>query len=151
MILKKVEFVGSAVTKSQFPDNNLAQIVFSGRSNVGKSSFINALLNRKNMARVSQTPGKTRLINFFLAFQVFFRTKYSIPPITLTCSRLLRSQTLLFQWSNKSKINHHYGTFSAGLFRNRLIRSISRRRTRCCRNDSGCGRRGLLSLQLIGN
>ncbi|MCK4552049.1 MAG: ribosome biogenesis GTP-binding protein YsxC, partial [Tenericutes bacterium] len=72
MILKKVEFVGSAVTKSQFPDNNLAQIVFSGRSNVGKSSFINALLNRKNMARVSQTPGKTRLINFFLINDGFY-------------------------------------------------------------------------------
>ena len=66
MILKNVRFVGSAVTASQFPKDNLPQIVFSGRSNVGKSSFINAMLNRKNIARISQTPGKTRLINFFL-------------------------------------------------------------------------------------
>lgn len=66
MIIKTVQFIGSAVQKDQFPKDNLPQIVFSGRSNVGKSSFINALLNRKNIARVSQTPGKTRLVNFFL-------------------------------------------------------------------------------------
>lgn len=72
MILKSVAFTGSAVTREQFPDNNLPQIVFSGRSNVGKSSFINALLNRKNIARVSQTPGKTRLVNFFLINELFY-------------------------------------------------------------------------------
>lgn len=65
MILRQVSFVGSAATASQFPKDNRPQIVFSGRSNVGKSSLINALLNRKNIARVSQTPGKTRLVNFF--------------------------------------------------------------------------------------
>ena len=66
MIIKSVQFIGSAVKVHQFPKDNLPQIVFSGRSNVGKSSFINAILNRKNIARVSQTPGKTRLVNFFL-------------------------------------------------------------------------------------
>ena len=66
MIIKSVQFIGSAVKEHQFPKDNLPQIVFSGRSNVGKSSFINAILNRKNIARVSQTPGKTRLVNFFL-------------------------------------------------------------------------------------
>lgn len=70
--LKTVEFVGSAVTESQFPQDNLPQIVFSGRSNVGKSSFINALLNRRNFARVSQTPGKTRLVNFFSINREFY-------------------------------------------------------------------------------
>lgn len=72
MILKNVRFVTSAVTRNDYPQNNLPQIVFAGRSNVGKSSFINSLLNVKNIARVSQTPGKTRLINFFLINEVFY-------------------------------------------------------------------------------
>jgi len=72
MILKSVTFYGSAVTESQYPKDNLPQIVFSGRSNVGKSSFINGMLNRKNIARVSQTPGKTRLVNFFLINERFY-------------------------------------------------------------------------------
>lgn len=72
MILKNVRFVTSAVTRNDYPQNNLPQIVFAGRSNVGKSSFINSLLNVKNIARVSQTPGKTRLINFFLINEEFY-------------------------------------------------------------------------------
>ncbi len=72
MKIKTIEFVGSAVSKSQYPDDGLGQIVFSGRSNVGKSSFINSLLLSKNIARVSQTPGKTRLINFFLINKLFY-------------------------------------------------------------------------------
>ncbi len=72
MILRDVAFIGSAATASQFPTDNRPQIVFSGRSNVGKSSLINALLNRKNIARVSQTPGKTRLVNFFTINDDFY-------------------------------------------------------------------------------
>lgn len=64
MKIKNAEFLLSAVSKSQYPDH-LPHIAFVGRSNVGKSSLINTLLNRKNFARVSQTPGKTRTINFF--------------------------------------------------------------------------------------
>lgn len=58
-------FVISAVEKEQWPDSNLPEVVVVGRSNVGKSSFINALTNRKRLAYVGNTPGKTRLINFF--------------------------------------------------------------------------------------
>lgn len=72
MNIKSVVFTGSAVQESQYPQDNLPQIVFSGRSNVGKSSFINAMLNRKKIARVSQTPGKTRLVNFFLINDAFY-------------------------------------------------------------------------------
>lgn len=50
---------------SQFPKNNLPQFVFVGKSNVGKSSLINAMLNRKSLARTSNSPGKTRTINFY--------------------------------------------------------------------------------------
>lgn len=59
------KFILSAVNKNQFPKDNLPEIVFVGRSNVGKSSILNALLNRKNLAYVGSTPGKTQQINFF--------------------------------------------------------------------------------------
>ena len=62
----KAEFVRSAVKPTDFPRDGLPQIVFSGRSNVGKSSAINRILNRKNFARVGAAPGKTTHINYFL-------------------------------------------------------------------------------------
>ena len=60
-----VEFVLGAASRSQLPDSNRPEIAFAGRSNVGKSSLINAVLNRKNMARSSAEPGKTRELNYF--------------------------------------------------------------------------------------
>ena len=59
------EYVTSAVGRQQYPNVRLPEIAFIGRSNVGKSSLINSLLRRKNLARTSQTPGKTQTINFF--------------------------------------------------------------------------------------
>ena len=59
------EFIVSAVKQSQYPKDDLPQIVLVGKSNVGKSSFINTLANRKKLARTSSVPGKTRLINFY--------------------------------------------------------------------------------------
>lgn len=64
--VNKAEFVRSAVKKADFPRDRLPQVVFAGRSNVGKSSVINRLLNRKNLARVGAAPGKTTHINYFL-------------------------------------------------------------------------------------
>lgn len=55
----------SAASKKQYPENDLPEIALAGRSNVGKSSFINTLLNRKNFARTSGQPGKTQLLNFY--------------------------------------------------------------------------------------
>ena len=66
MNLHNVEFIKSAAKARDILDNELPQIVFSGKSNVGKSSVINRVLNRKNAARVSSTPGKTVHINYFL-------------------------------------------------------------------------------------
>ena len=60
------EFVRSAAKPADFPNDGLPQVVFAGRSNVGKSSAINRLLNRKNFARVGSAPGKTTHINYFL-------------------------------------------------------------------------------------
>lgn len=65
MIIKKAEFITSAVKKSQYPEDDVPEIAFAGRSNVGKSSLINLLMNKKRLAKVSQSPGKTRTINFF--------------------------------------------------------------------------------------
>lgn len=65
MLIKNPEFKISAVSPKQYPDDNLPQIVLVGKSNVGKSSFINTMVNRKNLARTSSEPGKTRQINFY--------------------------------------------------------------------------------------
>ena len=63
--LQKAEFVRSAAKAGDFPRDRLPQVAFAGRSNVGKSSVINRLLNRKNFARVGAAPGKTTHINYF--------------------------------------------------------------------------------------
>ena len=65
MIVKSTEFITSAVKPNQYPESDLPEIAFAGRSNVGKSSLINVLVNRKNLVRTSSTPGRTQLINFF--------------------------------------------------------------------------------------
>ena len=65
MNINNVEFVISAAKKADFPRDQLPQVVFAGRSNVGKSSVINCLLGRKNFARVGNSPGKTTHINYF--------------------------------------------------------------------------------------
>ena len=63
--VKQSEYKLSAAWQSQWPDESLPEICLAGRSNVGKSSFINTMCNRKNLARVSATPGKTRTLNFY--------------------------------------------------------------------------------------
>ena len=65
MLIKNPKFEISAVTTKQYPNNDLPQIVLVGKSNVGKSSFINTMVNRKKLARTSSEPGKTRQINFY--------------------------------------------------------------------------------------
>ncbi|MDD5712895.1 MAG: ribosome biogenesis GTP-binding protein YihA/YsxC [Smithellaceae bacterium] len=65
MKIRSAEFVKSATAPSHYPRENLPEVAFVGRSNVGKSSLINALVQRKNLARTSNTPGRTQLINFF--------------------------------------------------------------------------------------
>ncbi|MGC8594075.1 MAG: ribosome biogenesis GTP-binding protein YihA/YsxC [Candidatus Kryptoniota bacterium] len=66
MKIETAKFVTSAVDYSQVPDTDLPEVAFIGRSNVGKSSLINKLCNKKNLAQASSTPGKTRSLNFFL-------------------------------------------------------------------------------------
>ena len=72
MLIKEPRFEISVMNKSQYPKNKLPQIVLAGKSNVGKSSFVNALINRKALARTSSAPGKTRQINFYNMDEKFY-------------------------------------------------------------------------------
>ncbi len=72
MEIKQAEFIISAVAAAQYPTDNRVEIAFAGRSNVGKSSLINTLTNRRKLVKVSGTPGKTRLVNFFLINNEFY-------------------------------------------------------------------------------
>ncbi|SNB46993.1 ribosome biogenesis GTP-binding protein YihA/YsxC [Geobacter sp. DSM 9736] len=65
MEIRSTKFVKSAVQPAHYPPGDLPEIAFAGKSNVGKSSLINVLVNRKNLVRTSGTPGRTQLINFF--------------------------------------------------------------------------------------
>ncbi len=66
MKILKSDLHAIAVNPKQYPDDDLVEFAFAGRSNVGKSSFINSMINRKNLARTSGKPGKTRTINFYI-------------------------------------------------------------------------------------
>ena len=72
MKIRSSEIVVSAIRKEQYPAEGLPEIALVGRSNVGKSSATNTLLNRRNFARTSQTPGKTRTINFYKINNEFY-------------------------------------------------------------------------------
>ena len=72
MLVKNPKFEISAVGAKQYPKNNLPEIVLVGKSNVGKSSFVNTMINRKKLARTSSEPGKTRQINFYNIDETFY-------------------------------------------------------------------------------
>lgn len=72
MKIASVDLTVSAVRRSQYPTDNKPEFLLVGRSNVGKSSFINTLINRKNYARTSASPGKTQTINFYLVNNNFY-------------------------------------------------------------------------------
>ena len=72
MKIHSAEFIKSAFNESHWVDDDLPEISFLGRSNVGKSSLLNTLLNRKKLAKTSNTPGRTQSINFFLVNEAFY-------------------------------------------------------------------------------
>ena len=72
MKINSVDLTISAVRRSQYPTDNKPEFLLVGRSNVGKSSFINTIINRKNYARTSSNPGKTQTINFYLVNNEFY-------------------------------------------------------------------------------
>ena len=72
MKITSVDFITSAVRRSQYPTDEKPEFLLVGRSNVGKSSFINTLVNRKSVARISSIPGKTQTLNFYLINKLFY-------------------------------------------------------------------------------
>lgn len=72
MKITEIELIISAVRESQYPQDNYPEFLLVGRSNVGKSSFINSIINRKNYARTSSTPGKTQTLNFYKINNEFY-------------------------------------------------------------------------------
>jgi GTP-binding protein len=72
MEIKKAEFIASAVMPSQYPKGNMPELVLLGRSNVGKSSFVNTITNNRKLAFIGSKPGKTRTINFYLINGCFY-------------------------------------------------------------------------------
>ena len=72
MIIKNSDYAVSAVREDQYPKEKLPEIALAGRSNVGKSSLINTLLKRKNLARTSSQPGKTQTLNFYIVNEEFY-------------------------------------------------------------------------------
>ena len=72
MLINTSEYLKSVVKVIDYPNPNMPQFLLMGRSNVGKSSFINTLINRKNYARTSANPGKTQTINFYLVNEKFY-------------------------------------------------------------------------------
>lgn len=72
MKVESVELKNMAVRTSQYPDDNKPEFLLVGRSNVGKSSFINSLIARKNFARTSATPGKTQTLNFYFVNETYY-------------------------------------------------------------------------------
>ena len=71
MKINKAELITSSVKKEQYPQTNLKEIALAGRSNVGKSSFINKMINRRNLVRTSSKPGKTQTLNFYNINDIF--------------------------------------------------------------------------------
>ncbi len=74
MLVRSVEFIKSSSKWQECPEANLPEYAFIGRSNVGKSSLINAMMDRKDLAKTSQTPGKTQLINHFMVNETWYLT-----------------------------------------------------------------------------
>ncbi len=71
-MVSQQKFITSVYNLNDLPKNNLPEIILCGRSNVGKSSFLNSLYNRKDLAKTSSTPGKTRSINYYLIDEKFY-------------------------------------------------------------------------------
>lgn len=103
-MLNRQYFVKSVYSLNQLPVHRLPEVVLCGRSNVGKSSFINSLFNKKNLAKTSSTPGKTRSINFYSIDDVFYLVDlpgYGFAKASIEERK--KWQSLIFDYLLKSK------------------------------------------------
>ena len=118
MIISKSEFIISAVKREQYPTDGRNEVAFVGRSNVGKSSIINALTNRRKLAKVSQTPGKTRLINFFLINDGFYLVDlpgYGYAKVSKT-EKASWGKTIEMYLTDREELKYYYSRADLFLF-----------------------------------
>lgn len=107
MKINKSEYIKSAVFEKDYPDEKNIEFAFIGRSNVGKSSLINFLLEKKNLARTSKTPGRTQLINFFLINNNFYFVDlpgYGFAKVSQTMKKTWNSTINNYLVSNRKKV-----------------------------------------------
>ncbi len=103
-MIKEIVFIGSFVQESQCPENGLPEFAFIGRSNVGKSSLINALCEKKDLAKTSSTPGKTQLMNYFMVNQFFYLVDlpgYGYAKVSRTKRQSWHKQTIKYLATRK--------------------------------------------------
>ena len=106
MLIKRAEYIGSYVELSQLPEGDLPEIALVGRSNVGKSSLINKLVNRRNLAKSSSTPGKTRTLNYYLINEQWYMVDlpgYGFAKVSKTEKEKLSSMIEVFL-QNRSQL-----------------------------------------------
>ena len=87
MNLENINFIKSANQVSQFPEDSGREIAFVGRSNAGKSTALNAIFRRKNIAKTSKTPGRTQLVNFFLLMMIAELLTFQVMALLLSLRR----------------------------------------------------------------
>ena len=118
MRIKKTDFIKSAVVINDYPETTDIEFAFIGRSNVGKSSLINSLTNRRNLARTSKTPGRTQLINFFDVnedFYFYFKSNKKIyfkKSGIYTCNLFYSIFTLSKKHDKRMNILNHPSVFN---------------------------------------
>ncbi|QCX53077.1 ribosome biogenesis GTP-binding protein YihA/YsxC [Elizabethkingia sp. JS20170427COW] len=108
MLIKNVEFVKSSSKWQECPEANLPEYAFIGRSNVGKSSLINAMMNKKDLAKTSQTPGKTQLINHFLVNENWYLTDlpgYGYAKVSKTTRKVFEKLITNYILNRKNLVN----------------------------------------------
>ena len=111
MKITSVEFTTSAVRRSQYPEEKYPEFLLVGRSNVGKSSFINALVNRKSLARISSIPGKTQTLNFYFINESFFafsKFPFLLALLSLTLMDAMFNSLLFFIKIPLNALNIHH-------------------------------------------
>lgn len=111
MVIKSVNLETVCGITSTIPDNEYNEVAFAGKSNVGKSSLINALMNRKSLARISSQPGKTQTINFYNVNDAMYLV--DLPGLWL-CQRQYRDKSQM--GTDDRKLSAHLQKASGGVF-----------------------------------
>ena len=117
MVIHTVDFIGSFTREDQCPTNGLPEYAFIGRSNVGKSSLINMLVNRKNLAHTSSTPGKTQTLNYYIVNDAWYLV--DLPGVGYArVSKSMREKwrkTMEFYFKNRTQLTNAFVLIDANI------------------------------------